>query len=555
MSDEIKRLKDPIYGYISVNSKILHEIVDTAAFQRLRQIRQTSYEPLYSAALHNRFIHSLGVYHLGCIASSAMKDNIGKSKYKNDWKKEWEDDFKLACLLHDVGHSPFSHSGEKFYDFDAIGEKVKKELGSSDFSKDFDKAVANSRKCKNHELMSACIGIKTFSDFIKDKEFFVRCIIGYTYELKGKDDKVSRSIKNALILLLNSPCIDVDKIDYLLRDSYVTGFDTIAIDYERLLKSVCFMMPNDDSEMSIVFQKRAISVLENVIYAHDAEQKWIQNHPVVKYETYIVQYIIDKVKKYYDNNEANIFSDAALTEKGVSSCIQIIDKESEARKDTVSLLCDDDIVFTMKNRLLQSDNNGLMREYFDRTKRRHPIWKSESEYRALFDNGGPCSNIKEKFQVQMQKLEKFLLDNDLYIITEETKNICEKCLENEIKKIDENENIGETDKSVQKIRLNDIQNALSVLKDTATNCNIPMDFVILKANRFESGFTTDSMRFLNVDFVYLEKPIKLEKINSTLKADKNEENKGFFYLFYRRTAEFNIDINNLIKSLNQAYSN
>lgn len=209
----------------------------------------------------------------------------------------------------------------------------------------------------------------------------------------------------------------------------------------------------------------------------------------------------------------------------------------------------------MKNRLLQSDNNGLMREYFDRTKRRHPIWKSESEYRALFDNGGPCSNIKEKFQVQMQKLEKFLLDNDLYIITEETKNICEKCLENEIKKIDENENIGETDKSVQKIRLNDIQNALSVLKDTATNCNIPMDFVILKANRFESGFTTDSMRFLNVDFVYLEKPIKLEKINSTLKADKNEENKGFFYLFYRRTAEFNIDINNLIKSLNQAYSN
>ena len=122
MSDEIKRLKDPIYGYISVNSKILHEIVDTAAFQRLRRIRQTSYEPLYSAALHNRFIHSLGVYHLGCIASSAMKDNIGKSKYKNDWKKEWEDDFKLACLLHDVGHSPFSHSGEKLYVTTKSGE-------------------------------------------------------------------------------------------------------------------------------------------------------------------------------------------------------------------------------------------------------------------------------------------------------------------------------------------------------------------------------------------------------------------------------------------------
>lgn len=253
MSDDIKRLKDPIYGYISVDGKILHKIVDTAAFQRLRRIRQTSYEPLYSAALHNRFIHSLGVYHLGCIAVKAIKDDLLKTEYKPDWKGEWEEDFKLACLLHDVGHSPFSHSGEKFYDFKAIGNKVKSELTSSEFNSDFDEAVANSKKCKNHELMSAYIGIKTFSSFIKDEEFFVRCIIGYTYDLKDKSDRVTRSIKNALILLLNSPCIDVDKIDYLLRDSYVTGFDTIAIDYERLLKSVCFRMPKDDTDTPIVF--------------------------------------------------------------------------------------------------------------------------------------------------------------------------------------------------------------------------------------------------------------------------------------------------------------
>ena len=72
MSTKEKRLKDPIYGYISIESSVLHEIIDTAAFQRLRRIRQTGYEPLYSSALHNRFIHSLGVYHLGMIALESI---------------------------------------------------------------------------------------------------------------------------------------------------------------------------------------------------------------------------------------------------------------------------------------------------------------------------------------------------------------------------------------------------------------------------------------------------------------------------------------------------
>ena len=54
-----KRFKDPIYGYIDIEQKIISEIVDTAGFQRLRNIIQTSYAPLYSSAVHNRFVHSL----------------------------------------------------------------------------------------------------------------------------------------------------------------------------------------------------------------------------------------------------------------------------------------------------------------------------------------------------------------------------------------------------------------------------------------------------------------------------------------------------------------
>ncbi len=71
-----KRLKDPVYGYIDIPLDFMTNIVDTANFQRLRRIIQTSYSPLYSSAVHNRFVHSMGVYHLGEIAFTQLKKRI-----------------------------------------------------------------------------------------------------------------------------------------------------------------------------------------------------------------------------------------------------------------------------------------------------------------------------------------------------------------------------------------------------------------------------------------------------------------------------------------------
>ena len=72
----IKQFKDPIYGYIEIDSNLVTDIIDTPTFQRLKDIRQTSYTPLYPAAYHNRYIHSLGVYHLGQMAFSAIKSQL-----------------------------------------------------------------------------------------------------------------------------------------------------------------------------------------------------------------------------------------------------------------------------------------------------------------------------------------------------------------------------------------------------------------------------------------------------------------------------------------------
>ena len=60
----MKQIKDPIYGYIDIDDFCL-PLIDTAEFQRLRNIVQTGYQSLYPSALHNRFVHSIGVYHLG----------------------------------------------------------------------------------------------------------------------------------------------------------------------------------------------------------------------------------------------------------------------------------------------------------------------------------------------------------------------------------------------------------------------------------------------------------------------------------------------------------
>lgn len=71
-----KKFKDPFYDYIEIDNEIVSQIIDTPSFQRLKDIRQTSYTPLFPAAYHNRYVHSLGVYHLGCMAFGSIEPQL-----------------------------------------------------------------------------------------------------------------------------------------------------------------------------------------------------------------------------------------------------------------------------------------------------------------------------------------------------------------------------------------------------------------------------------------------------------------------------------------------
>jgi HD superfamily phosphohydrolase len=112
-------IRDPVYGFISFNDWE-KEIINQAAFQRLRRIRQLALtDMVYPVAAHTRFEHSLGVMHLATIMYDAIINNDKNKKileerlsYNDAGLKKDRQLIRLAALLHDVGHAPFSHASE-----------------------------------------------------------------------------------------------------------------------------------------------------------------------------------------------------------------------------------------------------------------------------------------------------------------------------------------------------------------------------------------------------------------------------------------------------------
>lgn len=523
-----KRFKDPIYGYIDIDETIISNIVDTAGFQRLRDIIQTSYSPLYSSAVHNRFVHSLGVYYLGCIVSESITRNKDAFAEIADIER-YSKIFESACLLHDLGHAPFSHTGEEFYlengKRDLLHNFIIELTGDEDLEEEI---KSKNYKAAPHELMSVIAALRDYGFLFQndeEKSFFARCIIGYPYV---KKDDLKYSFLNCMISLLNSPVIDVDKLDYLIRDAYITGFDTVSIDYVRLLQSI--KLRKEEQRYQIVYRKSAISIIENVVYAHDAERKWIQNHPVVQYEAYLLQSAIEALKNKY--MDVNLFSYEALTEDGI-----------EIFKDyKISLLSDADITFLMKN--LDSD---FEKEYFQRKDRRHPLWKSEAEYKAIF-NVGYTDKIFEIVENGLEGLCKYL--NFVYKSQEINKTAleaCQKDIESAQRLLETTAANKEKDVYIEAMIVEKRKHLqwLKALEDFAEEQKIDFDFVILKANQFNSGFAKESFAKIQIEFDSLQKPCFFEKVTNTLKAEKSSREK-FFYLFYRRTAKENkVDLKRL----------
>lgn len=609
-----KQFKDPVYGYINIDTDIVANIIDTPAFQRLKDIRQTSYTPLFPSAYHNRFVHSLGVYHLGQIAFQSIKAQlIAQSK---DTALEGQIDvlqqtFELACLLHDVGHAPFSHTGETFFldKNQTLFTLLKEAVGDADFTNDFDGLGA--KKPASHECMSCVVGIKRFSDYFDtplQKSFFSRCIIGMPFHTKIIPEPVlshldnpehSEKLKkrketklrnkalelcNCTINLLNSSIIDVDRLDYIIRDSATIGFKNAQVDYMRLLGGLRIVQ--NDGHLCIGYHKNAISVIESAVYAHDAEKKWVQGHPTILYEMEVLKNAMNTLTNIFSSpSDSNpLFCYEALTENGKELKItkQLFSKNAQKllkeqkllteeallllaqgdlfnrdapidfmsgtveQKYHVSLLADEDFLHLMK----QFCKDGLGYEYFARDRRRTAVWKSEAEFRALFQERiGDNTQAIQKLEQGFESLMNYCIDKlGAPIISEKLWSIL-SMEEAEAKEAKEKAEIDEDTYEDLITGIKKKQYWAQVLKEIhealQEKTGMEYEFLIIFQKKFSTSFKS-ALGKIPVLFPNVEKSVvPLENVVEVLKT-AGERQSNFFHIYYKAKKDISVDDKKMI---------
>lgn len=514
----MKQIKDPVYGYIDIDD-IYVQLINTPEFQRLRNIIQTSYQALYPSALHNRFVHSIGVFHLGKKAFECFRKNVEEAfpgYYGGDWER-LKTTFLTACLLHDVGHSPFSHTGEQFYRDD-----FKKEIGvllpDEDLKKDIREGTG-----KPHEAMSAIVGLKLLRRFgiaeMISEDIFVRAIIGAVYSSEEK------LIENTVIGMLNGSLIDVDKLDYLTRDGYATGFNTMALDVDRLFAAytiVDYIDPSASVHRVAAYKRGALSVIENVAFANDLERHWIQNHPAVLYDAKLVDLAISNYNSFMKETYSGVLTEkTAFTQQAIS-----YDGYRE-QGVPLSLLSDDDILSFLKNELRISDEVKELREqYFIRDKRLKPLWKSEPEFLQL-EQDLMGAGIRRSFKATLRAVYKtafFMNEREMQRAVEQ-KELMEAAVKNDIAILAE---AAKTSLPAQ----NALLQVFEMFKGFSEREELEFKFAFIFVDRhYESNYT----KLQNSDIYIKFAPGRVIPLKDALAvtavAPTEDEKNGYYYLY------------------------
>lgn len=404
-SDE-KRILDSVHGNIYIDRNLVEDIIDTPEFQRLRRVEQTSTRAIFPSARHDRFIHSLGVYYIGSLIVKQLQktgvdkiiDGLHKGLFNN-----LSDSYLIACLLHDIGHAPFSHTFEKYFGTVPVGtdgskDQLKRDVleaitnlyhGKENVAKIKEEELFNYKNDSNyHELTSALITINRFKDVIPvsptdydNIEFVARMIIGCTYQY-GKE-KPEVQIRNCFIDLLHGGIIDADRLDYVCRDVWASGYCTSSVDIERLISGLHIEINPSKDQYEVCFHANVLNEIESVLDVKDFQVKYILNHHTVLLEQYYLEQAALQMAlnftKNKDSNElalSSILCKNALTKDGITLEKILINE----KPITIRHMADDDLVNLMK-----LDNNDYYKKWSSRKYEKVAIWKTRDEFFYHFD--------------------------------------------------------------------------------------------------------------------------------------------------------------------------
>ena len=237
-----KIINDPVYGFITVDDELIYQVIAHPWFQRLRRINQMAMANLvYPGAVHSRLHHALGAYHLMGNALSELR-NKGIEITPPE-----EQAAKIAILLHDIGHGPFSHALEH-----ELAEKIHHEELSLMIIKELNKQF-------NGQLDLA---LEIFTDQYH-KKFLYQLISGQ---------------------------LDVDRLDYLTRDSFFTGVNEGVIGYDRILK----MLTVHKGELMV--EEKSIYSIEKFLVARRLMYWQVYLHKTVLCAEQMLKRIIKRAK-------------------------------------------------------------------------------------------------------------------------------------------------------------------------------------------------------------------------------------------------------------------
>lgn len=301
-----KIINDPVYGFITIDDVLIYKIISHPYYQRLRRIHQMALAHLvYPGAVHTRLLHSLGAYHLMCNALHELK---GKGVHISAAEEQGA---KIAILLHDIGHGPYSHALEHVL-------------------------IKNT----SHETISLLMIEKLNAEF------------------GGKLSLAIEIFKNEyprrFFHQLMSGQLDVDRMDYLIRDSFFTGVSEGVIGYDRIIK----MLTVHGEELMI--EEKGIHSIEKFLVSRRFMYWQVYLHKTVLVAEKMLVKIMRRAKMIGATSPSGVlnhFLSEAYLEEGL-----------EKNLEQFCLLDDGDVLFAVKSWATHPDRilSLLCKDLFNR---------------------------------------------------------------------------------------------------------------------------------------------------------------------------------------------
>lgn len=259
---ERKIINDPVHGFITINDPLIFAIIQHPFFQRLRRIQQMALAHLvYPGAVHTRMHHSLGAYHLMSMAIAALRDK------GIEITNEEAQAAKAAILLHDIGHGPYSHALENIL-----------------------------LKGVHHEDMSLLI----MKELNQENEVALNGKLNLAIQI------FTNQYPKKFLHQLISGQLDVDRLDYLSRDSFFTGVSEGVVGYERILK----MLTVHNNEL--VVEEKGINSVEKFLMSRRLMYWQVYCHKTVLASENMLVKIIERAQRLFKTAPETIKTGSAL---------------------------------------------------------------------------------------------------------------------------------------------------------------------------------------------------------------------------------------------------